>query len=58
MPDLIGFTAIALVSLITLILSLKYPEISRILLVALTFRILIYLVFVSNTIFHKQQWQK
>ena len=44
MPDLIGFTAIALVSLITLILSLKYPEISRILLVALTFRILILLV--------------
>ncbi len=44
MPDLIGFTAIALVSLITLLISLKYPEISKILLAALAFRILILII--------------
>ncbi len=44
MPDLIGFTAIALVSLITLLISLKYPEISKILLAALAFRVLILII--------------
>ena len=40
MPDLIGFTAITLVSLITLLIALRVPSISNILYVALAIRIL------------------
>jgi hypothetical protein len=44
MADLLGFTSIVLVSLITLLISLRWPDVSKIILVALTFRILIILV--------------
>ena len=44
MADLSGFTAIALISLMTLHTAIKWPDISRILFVALTVRILLMLV--------------
>ena len=44
MEDLIGFTFIALVSLIIIILGLKWPVISRIIYVALFVRILFILI--------------
>ena len=44
MIDLLGFTSIFLVSLITFFIALKSPEISRILLVALTIRVFFLLI--------------
>ena len=44
MADLLGFTSIFLVSLITLLVALKWPEISKILLVALTIRVFFLLI--------------
>ena len=44
MIDLLGFTAILIVSLITLVMVLRWPEISNILFVALIIRVLLLLV--------------
>lgn len=44
MSDLIGFNTILLVCLITLLISLRWPDVSKIIIVALIFRILIMLV--------------
>jgi len=44
MIDLLGFTAILIVSLITLVMALRWPEISNILFVALIIRVLLLLV--------------
>ena len=44
MADLLGFTSIALVSLFTIFMALRLPDISRILYVALSLRILIIII--------------
>ena len=44
MADLLGFTSIALVSLFTIFIALRLPDISRILYVALSLRILIIII--------------
>lgn len=44
MSDLLGFTALALVSLITLILCIRWPKVSKILFVALLIRVFILLI--------------
>tara|TARA_B100000787_G_scaffold67847_1_gene49807 strand:+ start:5336 stop:6559 length:1224 start_codon:yes stop_codon:yes gene_type:complete len=44
MFDILGFTSILLVSLITLLIALRWPEISRILFVALTVRFLFLII--------------
>lgn len=44
MPDLIGLTALAFVSLVTLIIALRWPSISKILFVALLVRVIFLLV--------------
>lgn len=44
MADLLGFTAISTVSLITLIIALRWPGISKIIIVALIIRIIILLI--------------
>ena len=44
MSDLIGFTAISIVSLMTLVLAFKLPNISKILMVALVLRVLFIII--------------
>ena len=43
MADLIGFTSIAFISLITLLIALKWPDISKIIYTALILRIFVML---------------
>ena len=44
MPDLLGFVSITLVSFITFLISIRWPDISKIILVALSVRIIFILI--------------